>query len=63
MTDDDPDGDTYYRYAEQYDPESRRMVGNFPQAFSHVALINTAHNLGRSTKPVEQRASRHQESA
>ena len=31
--------------SEQYDPVQRRLVGNFPQAFSHVALINTAHNL------------------
>lgn len=31
--------------AEEYDPRSRRLVGNFPQAFSHVALINTAQNL------------------
>ncbi|MDQ3574735.1 MAG: glycoside hydrolase family 15 protein, partial [Actinomycetota bacterium] len=31
--------------AEEYDPESRRLVGNFPQAFSHVALVNTARNL------------------
>jgi hypothetical protein len=30
--------------AEEYDPRARRQVGNFPQAFSHVALINTAHN-------------------
>ncbi|HKQ44882.1 MAG TPA: glycoside hydrolase family 15 protein [Rhizomicrobium sp.] len=29
-------------YAEEYDAAERRMVGNFPQAFSHVALINTA---------------------
>jgi GH15 family glucan-1,4-alpha-glucosidase len=43
--------------AEQYDVHSRRQVGNFPQAFSHVALINTAHNLTRRAKPVEQRAS------
>lgn len=33
-----------------------RMLGNFPQAFSHVALITTAMNLGEATKPVEQRA-------
>ncbi len=26
-------------------PKSKRMLGNFPQAFSHVALINTALNL------------------
>jgi GH15 family glucan-1,4-alpha-glucosidase len=32
-------------YAEEYDPDAKRMLGNFPQAFSHVALINTALNL------------------
>jgi GH15 family glucan-1,4-alpha-glucosidase len=42
--------------AEEYDPEAGRQVGNFPQAFSHVALINTAHNLSRAAKPAEQRA-------
>jgi GH15 family glucan-1,4-alpha-glucosidase len=31
--------------AEEYDPQARRQVGNFPQAFSHVALIGTALNL------------------
>jgi GH15 family glucan-1,4-alpha-glucosidase len=31
--------------AEQYDPQARRMLGNFPQAFSHVGLVNTAFNL------------------
>jgi GH15 family glucan-1,4-alpha-glucosidase len=31
--------------AEEYDPKEKRMLGNFPQAFSHVALINTAINL------------------
>jgi GH15 family glucan-1,4-alpha-glucosidase len=31
--------------AEEYDPVGRRMVGNFPQAFSHVALINSTINL------------------
>jgi len=31
--------------AEEYDPRARRQVGNFPQAFSHVALIGTALNL------------------
>jgi len=42
--------------AEEYDTESHRLVGNFLQAFSHVALVNTAHNLARATKPSEQRA-------
>ncbi len=41
--------------AEQYDPEEGRLVGNFPQAFSHVGLINTACNLTRSGGPAEDR--------
>jgi GH15 family glucan-1,4-alpha-glucosidase len=41
---------------EECDTKGRRMVGNFPQAFSHVGLINTAHNLSRATKPTEQRS-------
>jgi GH15 family glucan-1,4-alpha-glucosidase len=32
-------------YAEEYDPVEKRMLGNFPQAFSHVAMINAALNL------------------
>ncbi len=31
--------------SEEYDPEAKRMLGNFPQAFSHVGLINSACNL------------------
>ncbi len=42
--------------AEEYDPKARRQVGNFPQAFSHIALINTAFNLARATGPATQRA-------
>ena len=42
--------------AEEYDTRARRLVGNFPQAFSHIALVNSAHNLARATKPAEQRA-------
>jgi GH15 family glucan-1,4-alpha-glucosidase len=42
--------------SEEYDPAARRFLGNFPQAFSHVALVNTALNLGEADKPVEQRA-------
>jgi len=43
--------------AEEYDTNARRLVGNFPQAFSHIALVNTAHNLARAKKPAHQRAS------
>jgi GH15 family glucan-1,4-alpha-glucosidase len=42
--------------AEEYDPHERRLVGNFPQALSHIALINTAHNLYQVQKPAQQRA-------
>ncbi len=42
--------------AEEYDPRAKRQVGNFPQAFSHVALINTAHNLTRGFGPAQHRA-------
>ena len=42
--------------AEEYDPAARRQIGNFPQAFSHISLLNTAHNLGRAATPPEQRA-------
>ena len=42
--------------SEQYDPGARRLVGNFPQAFSHIALVNSAHNLAGARKPAEQRS-------
>ncbi len=42
--------------SEEYDVRAKRLVGNFPQAFSHIALINTAQNLARRQKPAEQRA-------
>jgi GH15 family glucan-1,4-alpha-glucosidase len=42
--------------AEEYDVGAQRLVGNFPQAFSHVALVNSAYNLARASKPAEQRA-------
>ena len=50
--------------AEEYDPRSKRQLGNFPQAFSHVALIDTALNLSRheattDKKPAEQRRQSH----
>ena len=42
--------------SEEYDPRLKRLVGNFPQAFSHLALINSAYNLTRAQKPVLQRS-------
>ena len=48
--------------SEEYDPRAKRLVGNFPQAFSHMALVNSAYNLTRSEKPVEQRAQAEYES-
>jgi GH15 family glucan-1,4-alpha-glucosidase len=44
--------------AEEYDPDAGRQLGNFPQAFSHLALINTANNLTRAAgaKPADQRS-------
>ena len=48
--------------SEEYDARAGRLVGNFPQAFSHVALIGTALNLSAAERaegqrPAEQRAS------
>jgi GH15 family glucan-1,4-alpha-glucosidase len=42
--------------SEEFDPRAGRLVGNFPQAFTHVALINSAFNLTRFEKPADQRA-------
>ena len=42
--------------AEEYDPVAKRLVGNFPQAFSHLSVIVTAFNLAHSEKPAQQRA-------
>jgi GH15 family glucan-1,4-alpha-glucosidase len=44
--------------AEEWDPAERRLLGNFPQAFTHVALVNTAFNLDREEhrSPMEQRS-------
>jgi GH15 family glucan-1,4-alpha-glucosidase len=44
--------------AEEYDPESRRLLGNFPQAFTHVALVNSGFNLSRVAGPAHQRSKR-----
>jgi GH15 family glucan-1,4-alpha-glucosidase len=45
--------------SEEYEPRTTRLVGNFPQAFSHLALVNSASNLAHYRKPAEQR-SQHQ---
>ena len=41
--------------SEEYDVQAKRLVGNFPQAFSHVGLVNTAYNLASESKPADQR--------
>ena len=41
--------------AEEYDPHARRQLGNFPQAFSHVALVDSAIRLARRRKPDERK--------
>ena len=42
--------------AEEYDPVAKRQLGNFPQAFSHLSLINTANSLKSAFGPTQQRA-------
>jgi len=42
--------------AEEIDPHTGRMLGNFPQAYSHVGIINCALNLSRDVCPVDDRA-------
>ena len=42
--------------AEEYDPVAKRQLGNFPQAFSHLALINTAHSLTSYAGSAHQRS-------
>jgi GH15 family glucan-1,4-alpha-glucosidase len=44
--------------SEQYDPVARRLLGNFPQAMTHVALVNTARNLSGGGGPARARADR-----
>jgi GH15 family glucan-1,4-alpha-glucosidase len=41
--------------SEEYDSQSKRLVGNFPQAFSHIGLVNTALNLSATVSPLAQR--------
>ena len=42
--------------SEEYDGKAKRLVGNFPQAFSHVGLINSAFNIWHATQPVINRS-------
>jgi len=42
---------------EEYDPISGRMLGNFPQAFTHVSLVNSVHNLTLVEGPARHRSS------
>jgi GH15 family glucan-1,4-alpha-glucosidase len=42
--------------AEEYDSHNQRQLGNFPQAFSHIALVNTANNLASAYGPAKNRA-------
>jgi GH15 family glucan-1,4-alpha-glucosidase len=44
--------------AEEYDPAARRLLGNFPQALSHVSLVNTACNLSAGEGPAAHRGHR-----
>jgi GH15 family glucan-1,4-alpha-glucosidase len=41
--------------SEEYDPAAKRFLGNFPQAFTHVALVNSAFNLWKTKGPAEHR--------
>ena len=44
--------------SEEYDPVAKRQLGNFPQAFTHVALVNSGCNLSRLAGPAHQRSKR-----
>ena len=44
--------------SEEYDPAEKRLLGNFPQAFTHVGLVNSAFNLTHHTRPMHQRSHR-----
>jgi GH15 family glucan-1,4-alpha-glucosidase len=46
-------------FSECYDVDLGRMLGNFPQAFSHVGLVNTARNLSAAGGPAQSRPNGH----
>jgi len=47
--------------AEEYDPRSKRQLGNFPQAFTHLALVNSAFNvLPHLPSPMHRRHAHHE---
>jgi GH15 family glucan-1,4-alpha-glucosidase len=43
-------------FAEEYDTQARRQTGNFPQALTHIALVNTAQNLSHAKHAAEKPA-------
>ena len=49
--------------AEEYDTRAGRLVGNFPQAFSHIGLVNTAHNLSGARGPADERCAEEEDYA
>jgi GH15 family glucan-1,4-alpha-glucosidase len=44
--------------SEEYDVDAKRLIGNFPQGFSHIGLVNTAFNLVKARGPAQQRSAR-----
>ncbi len=42
--------------SEEYDPVAKRLLGNYPQAFTHVGLVNSAYNLSHHSGPADQRS-------
>jgi len=45
-------------FAEEYDPRAKRMLGNFPQALTHMALVNTARLLSIPAEAAQQASAR-----
>jgi GH15 family glucan-1,4-alpha-glucosidase len=43
--------------AEEYDTEAKRLLGNFPQALSHLSLVNTVFSLTEQSGPAQHRQS------